>query len=89
MFDIDNLKKEVAEKEKITQAPDFWNDPSEAEKQLKKIAGLKSWIKDYEEVETGHDDLTVLFDFHSEGEATDEEVEVQYKKALRFIENLE
>ena len=31
----------------------------------------------------------MLFDFHSEGEATDEEVELQYKKVLIFIENLE
>ena len=83
------MRKEVAEKEKITQSPDFWNDSSEAEKKLKVIAGLKSWITDYEEVDTGYDDLTVLFDFHNEGEATDKEVELQYKMVLRFIENLE
>lgn len=50
---------------------------------------MKSWVVDFEEVETGYDDLTVLFDFHSEGEATDEEVEMQYQEVLRFIEKLE
>jgi peptide chain release factor 2 len=40
-------------------------------------------------VKTGVDDLSVLFDFYSEGEAEEKEVEQQYRKALSLVESLE
>ncbi len=38
LFDIDKKKIELQENEAKTQAPDFWNDPKEAELFLKKIS---------------------------------------------------
>jgi peptide chain release factor 2 len=35
------------------------------------------------------DDLTVLFDFHKEGEATEDEVDASYKQTLKLLEDLE
>jgi len=35
------------------------------------------------------DDLTVLFDFHKEGEATEEEVDNSYRQTLKLLEDLE
>jgi peptide chain release factor 2 len=43
----------------------------------------------YRDVETAVDDLTVLFDFWKEGEATEEEVKEAYAKALFLIEDAE
>jgi peptide chain release factor 2 len=43
----------------------------------------------YRDVETAVDDLTVLFDFWKEGEATEEEVKEAYAKALQLIEDAE
>ena len=42
--DIDGKRSEVQEKEKKSQAPDFWNDPKEAEAFLKGISSVKSWV---------------------------------------------
>ncbi len=50
---------------------------------------LKSWTMAYQEVKTGVDDLTVLYDFYNEGEAKGSEVEQQYRKALSLVEGLE
>jgi peptide chain release factor 2 len=35
------------------------------------------------------DDLTVLFDFHKEGEASEEEVDTSYRNTLKLVEDLE
>ncbi len=72
-----------------TQAPGFWDNPKDAELQMKKIKGLKSWITDYDEVKENTDDLMVLFDFAKEGEASDEEVEAQFVITKDKIEKLE
>jgi len=40
-------------------------------------------------VQSGVDDLNVLFEFFEEEEATEEDVETQYKKGLKLVENLE
>jgi len=72
-----------------TQAQDFWNDAKKAEEKMKEIKGLKSWIKDYEGVKSAIDDLEVLFDFHKEGEASEEELDEQYATALELTEALE
>ncbi|MGC9342365.1 MAG: peptide chain release factor 2 [Bacteroidales bacterium] len=88
-LDIDAKLNEIEEKEKITQSPDFWDDPKEAETKLREIARLKSWTKAYQEVKTAMDDLQVLFDFYEEGEAEESEVNNQYEKAEELIENLE
>lgn len=70
-------------------APSFWDNPTEAEKQLKKISELKQWTDGYHQVMTIVDDLQVIFDFAKEGEATEDEVGQQYLKALSGIETLE
>jgi len=89
IFDIEGKSTLISDEEKITQAAGFWNDPKQAELQLKKLAGLKFWTKSYQEIKSGIDDLRVLMDFHQEGEATEEEVTKQYEKVLGQIEDLE
>lgn len=79
----------IDEEEQKTQAPDFWNDPKEAEKQLKKISSLKQWTNAFAEVNSAVEDLLVLAEFHKEGEANDAELDAQYNLALKLVEELE
>ncbi len=72
-----------------TQAPDFWSDSKNAEKIMKQVRELKSWIEGCEEVCRSIDDLNVLFEFAKEGEATEEEVDAHYAETLELVENLE
>ncbi len=50
---------------------------------------MKSWTSAYDEVRTGVEDLSVLYDFFNEGEAEEAEVNQQYETTLALIEKLE
>lgn len=47
------------------------------------------WTEAYKKIKLLVDDLVVLYDFHKEGEATEDDVVEQYKKALEAVEDLE
>ncbi len=75
--------------QKTTEAPDFWDNPQEAQKHLKKISSIKSWIDSFELCKQKADDLNVLFEFFEDGEGSEEEVMKQYDDALKHLEDLE
>jgi peptide chain release factor 2 len=56
---------------------------------LKHISSVKAWTDAYAELKSSVDDLTVLSDFYNEGEATEKDVEEQYNKTLKLLEDLE
>ncbi|MBN1767758.1 MAG: peptide chain release factor 2 [Prolixibacteraceae bacterium] len=88
-LDIDAKLIQIEEEELKTQEPSFWDNPKEAEGQMKLINSIKQWTDDFALVDGAIEDLQVLYDFQQEGEAEDSEVEQQYAKALDLIESLE
>ncbi len=56
---------------------------------LKRIKINNVWINSYNEAQTAVEDLHVLYEFAQVGEATEEEVDAQYKKATDLVEELE
>ncbi|TAJ13292.1 peptide chain release factor 2 [Marinilabiliaceae bacterium JC017] len=88
-LDVDRKKVEIDEEEMRSQAPDFWDDTKNAEKQMKKLRELKAWVGAYEEVKTAVDDLQVLYDFFKMEEAEESDLDQQYAVALDLIEKLE
>jgi peptide chain release factor 2 len=79
----------IEEKESLSQRPGLWNDPKNAEELLKGIAQLKSWTEGFAKINLTIDDLTVLYDFYKDGEATEEEVDNLYRSCVSMIEDLE
>ncbi|QHT67020.1 peptide chain release factor 2 [Rhodocytophaga rosea] len=88
-LDYDNKRTEIQELEKITLQPDFWNEPKEAEKTLKSIKSLKIWTDDYDRIEALYNDLEALDEFYQEGDVSEEEMEVEYNKVGKAVEELE
>ena len=97
-LDIDGKRAETEEKQKRTLAPDFWDDPKEAEKYLKELAGVKFWVAGYDKVASGVADLDVLYDFAKDslsGAGEDgvtpetKELDATYKAVEKDIEELE
>ena len=88
-LEIDKKKMEFEEEDLRTQAPDFWDDRKRAEEQMKKVKGIKRWLDGYKEVRTLADELQLAFDFFKDEMVTEEEVEDNYAKALKAIEDLE
>ena len=79
----------IADEEKITLAPGFWDDPKKAEAVLKSIQEKKSWTNAYTEAEVSLADLNVLFEFYQADEASEEEVDEHYAKTKALFDHLE
>lgn len=56
---------------------------------MKQIRNKKVWTDAFAKSELSVDDLSILFEFHKEGEAEKSEVEKAYNLALKNIEDLE
>ncbi len=80
---------EISNDEEKTFDPNFWNDAKEAEAFMKILRSKKKWVKDYETSKSLCDDLEVLFEFAKEGDATEDEVQIQYDKTITILESIE
>lgn len=69
--------------------PDFWDDSKAAEKTLKSIQLTKVWTDQFDLVSASVEDAGVLLEFLQSGDASDSEVEEQYRIALGHMEELE
>ena len=82
---IDEKRETVAEGERQSQAPGFWDDPKAAEQFLKKLNPVKSWVTAYDRLRSQVEDLDVLLELDPEGEDTDK----AYAEAMSALEALE
>ena len=97
-IDIEGKREDVAARQEKTLAADFWDDPKEAEKFLKELAGVKFWVTGFDKVAAAAEDLNVLYDFAKESQAMAaddsvtseiEELDMAYKSAIEELEALE
>ena len=88
-LNIDQKKVEYEEEQLRTQAPDFWEDPKYAQEQMKKVKGIQKWLDGYKTVRFYADELQLAFDFYKDEMVTEEEVDADYAKAIKAIEDLE
>ncbi len=88
-FDIDSKQTQIAEEEKITQQPGFWDDPKKAEQLMKSIQEKKNWTEAFSKAKSAFDDLVVMWGFFSDGEADEEDIQKQFDNATICIEKLE
>ena len=80
---IEDKRAEVARREERTLAADFWDDPKEAEKFLKEVAGIKFWVTGFDKIASGVEDLNVLL------ELEDDDIDQAYEAVLADLEALE
>ncbi|MBO4634280.1 MAG: peptide chain release factor 2 [Bacteroidales bacterium] len=76
-LDIAGKRREVEKRTQESLAPDFWNDPKSAEAFLKKLAGVKAWVTDFDKARSAAEDLEVLYDFAKESISGREEEAVE------------
>ena len=88
-LNIDQKKVEFEEEQLRTQAPDFWEDPKYAQEQMKKVKGIQKWLDGYKTVRLYADELQLAFDFYKDEMVTEDEVDADYAKAIKAIEDLE
>ena len=88
-LNIEQKKVEFEEEQLRTQAPDFWEDPKYAQEQMKKVKSIQKWLDGYKTVRLYADELKLAFDFYKDEMVTEEEVDADYSKAIKAIEDLE
>ena len=90
VFDSATIEKAIAEKEKLTEAPGFWDDHEAAEKVMSQIRRLKNRIEPWKKILADMDDLEAMYELAAEsGEASDEEeVRSMYEAAKEQFEKL-
>ena len=89
-FDLAGLKGELGEINSQVENPDFWNKPEEAQKLLKKKKSLENKIGQYEELETGFEDIGELMELAEEMEDEEEadSVVASFKELEEKLEEL-
>ena len=89
LFDIDQRRIELQNEEEKTQVPGFWDNPDKAREQLRRVAGIKEWVEEYDAVVKEVEDLRLMPEFVKEGVVTEQELDEQYARAMHRIEELE
>ena len=67
-LDLDRGQEEIAELEKVTAAPEFWNDPAAGQKTLQRIKSLKDKAADYAALTTMYEDVVTTIEMAEEME---------------------
>ena len=88
-LDIPRKTVELEEETLRTQAPDFWDNPQAAQKQMQKVGALAEWIKDYKTVQSLTEEAGLALEYYRSELLTEEEVDLTYNKALEAIGALE
>lgn len=80
VFDHDAIDRKIKETEKLTEAPDFWNDSENAQKVMNDLKYLKGRVEPWRLLMAKTDDLFALYDLAFE--SGDEELEDELKHDL-------
>lgn len=88
-LDIEQMKDDIINEEEQAAMPDFWKDPKAAEALMRQLRGHKKWVEDYTAASEGVEDLAVLYDYFSEGEATEGEINSSFQSVIQLIEEME
>lgn len=80
---------QLQEEELKTQDPEFWNNPKEAEAQMRNIRSIKVWTDGYKNIDQLVGDFLVLYEFFEADEAEEAEVDRSYREVVAEVEALE
>lgn len=88
-LDIEGKRIELLNEEEKTAAPEFWEDPKNAEAVMKHIRNLKFWVKGYEDAVNFYEEWQNGEEFHREGLIEGDELEALRRLCIDKIEELE
>ena len=89
IFQCDKLEEELNIKEQEIQSDSFWSDKENAEKSLKRIKEINNILKDFKDLKTKFDDLSVLFTFFVDNEIDEETFEKDLNDFEKYLEDFE
>lgn len=90
VFDSAAIDKSIAEKEALTVAEGFWDDPKAAEKVMSQIRKLKNRVEPWRKIIADMDDIDAMYELAEESgdQADEDEVRAMYDSAKAEFEKL-
>jgi peptide chain release factor 2 len=90
-FDIDRKRDEIAEREMMSQAPDFWDDQAKAQKLMRENAALKEWVDAWEAAQQSTDDVQALIELAEEvaDAAMESDIDAELDRSKKAVDTLE
>jgi peptide chain release factor 2 len=70
-------------------APNFWDDPKQAEQIIKTINKKKFWVETFDKLSDDVDELILVQELYNEKEASEDELQDAYNTAYKTLEDLE
>ncbi len=89
IFDYDKRKIRVIELTEQTQDPNFWGDPDAAQAVMKQIDHEKGLVEAWDKLQALRESITVFLEFEEMGEDVEEELDAEYAKLQKGLEDLE
>ncbi len=91
IFDLDSLRLQIASLEDLSAQPEFWNDPSSANKTLQKLSRLKNILQPYKQLVKTETDIRELYEMLKleEDPATEAEADEMALKLLKDLDAYE
>jgi peptide chain release factor 2 len=86
---MDDRQSKIDRNKQLTLAPGFWDDNARATGILKEIKIDEYWVNLYHRANAAVEDFAVIFEFWKEGEATEEDAQETYDKAIKELDELE
>ena len=91
IFDVPRVRKQIETLERASESPDFWSDPSSANRQLRQLSKFRDLLAPFLELDKTERDLSELYallkeDPSPEMEAEADEMTVQFLKRLDTFE---
>jgi peptide chain release factor 2 len=81
--------QKIDKDKQMSMSPGFWDDNTRATGIMKEIKVNEYWVQLYNEVANSVEDFAVLFDFWKSGDATEQETQETFNKAVAAIEEAE
>ncbi len=86
---IEERLEKINEIERLSAAPDFWDDANKAQEILRSIKSDKMWVGEFNQLKGNFEDLEVLKEFKEMGETSEAELDAAYASTFKMLEDLE
>ncbi len=86
---VDNLQVQLTEHQALELSAGFWDDAQKSQEAVRRIAPVKAVLAQWEELQSGVEELELVPEFIREGGMSEEEGDVIYNGVLKKLEELE
>ncbi|MBS1717703.1 MAG: peptide chain release factor 2 [Armatimonadetes bacterium] len=88
IFDLPSLRSQISQLEEESSSPEFWNDPSAANKALQRLSRLRGILQPFAALSKTERDISELYEMLKEDPNPEYEKEAE-QMAVQFIKDLD